>query len=609
MAINRYTTPVEQTLEKYVPVPMDSLYKAAEAIQERGDLAQQQVDQAQFGLASIAANPYHQDFVSQYANQFKNKATELLDKYQGNTSNPEFIRDSKRLSMQFASDPRLKAVQQAKLAYDQKENIKKDLNMKGLKYVDTGLGYNGLDENGQISANVGDIKTTDYDKTIASRIAQAASKMEQRGSLKSNQWNIEGTAKALKQQIFTDPELALGVQHLMQQGNLTEGQAIKTMNDYIDNVSKSMISSDIDHYEDSQAWDKFKYFDTRRREDEKAKQEFPPQVPFELLSYSKPITPNTNVDVARSETVSKLKETIDNLTSTGNLNSGNKEVPNTAENRKKYPKGIPKYIGGSGEGSKGGIQPQLLSINDAGYDPEEVALLNSARKFMGIKGGSAKEILTKYSKLLEDFDNSSNNIKTTDNVKINNASAEIARRQIASGEVYTVENGNLVKVADEETLLKVSNIDDKNISGISPKNLGALSGYTQFTDKEGKVYYTPIPQEYQKKFIGSKVVENYLQDTNPTNLKQKQVKFRNNDGTIKDMNVFLNPNQEAVPYVYKGVNGAMTPYKTVENGKIVAGGIFQTKEGYILLPLTEIENNEFKSLFTNITNNNKIEGN
>lgn len=276
MPISRYSTPIEQTLEKYVPVPMDSLYKAAEAIQQRGDLAEQQIDTAQYGLASIGSNPYHQDFINNYVKDFNNKSSELLAKYNGNSSNPEFEKESKRLIRQYASDPRLKTVQQAKLAYDQKQADKSKLDMMGVKYIDTNPTYNGLDNNGKLSTDVGQLRQVNYDKIIADRISQAAKGIEQRGSLRSNQWNIAGTADSLKQQKFVDPELALGVQHLMQTTGATQEQASAIMDQYIDTVSKSMISSDIDHFKESQDWDKFKYFDTRRRENEKTS---PSEVP------------------------------------------------------------------------------------------------------------------------------------------------------------------------------------------------------------------------------------------------------------------------------------------------------------------------------------------
>lgn len=593
MAISRYTRPIEQTLEKYIPAPFQEMMQAGQLIQERGDLAQTQQDQVQVGLASIAANPYHQEFVNTFANQFKTKATELLDKYQGNTSNPEFIRESKRLGMQFAADPRLKAVQQAKLEYDKKQAAKQELDAKGVKYIDTNPTYNGLDANGQISGNVGTLRTTNYDKIIADRIQQAARGMEQRGSKISNEWNIAGTNKALKQQLFADPELALGVQHLMQQGNLNEAQAVKVMSDYIDNVSTSMIDSRTDYTLARMDQDERHHQDNLRLQRARLTQEqsAPPPAPFELLSFSKPITPGAvKEENPRSIAITKVKEALANVDDAGNLGT--------------KPSFIESGVAASGYGIPGNI-----TATKAGYKPEEVALLNTARKVLNVKGGSAKNVFTKYLAELEKFENSSNSIKSTDNVKINNAMAEVARRQIASGEVYKVVNGKLGKVSKPEEIAKVANIDDKNISGISGKNLGTLSGYTQFTDKDGSIYYTPIPKEYQRRFAGSKYIENYLEDFDPKNLKSEQVPIKTSDGKIKNMKVLINPNQPALPYVYQGIQGELIPYKSSQNGSLVAGGIFQNQDGFIALPLSEIEDNEFKSLFTNIGNNNKVEGN
>ena len=111
--INRYSTPVQNSLEEYVPMPMDMLFKSAAAIQNRGDAIEDLNNRTEFGLASTEAlAPAYKEFINQYTNDYKTKAGDLLAKYNNNTSNPEFIRESKRLNTQFASDPRLQIIRQ-----------------------------------------------------------------------------------------------------------------------------------------------------------------------------------------------------------------------------------------------------------------------------------------------------------------------------------------------------------------------------------------------------------------------------------------------------------------------------------------------------------------
>src|SRR5882757_7228209 len=112
MAITQYSTPVQNTLEQYIPLPLDQIYKAGQAIQQRADQNQAVNDQFQSGLSSMEAlAPSHRDYIKNYVSQYRQAQTNLLDKYKNNEADPDYIRESRRINMQYAADPNLRIIQ------------------------------------------------------------------------------------------------------------------------------------------------------------------------------------------------------------------------------------------------------------------------------------------------------------------------------------------------------------------------------------------------------------------------------------------------------------------------------------------------------------------
>jgi len=235
MGISRYTTPVEQTLEKYVPVPMDSIYKAAEKIQERGDLAQQQRDELETGLGSLEAYaPAQRDFISNYTNEFRTKSSELLGKYQNNTSDPEFIRESRKLNMQFARDPRLQIIKQTNEKIKLNEQIASKLQAEGKLFIKPE--FTGVDSKGRLTAEVGNVQgiNTLDEWSNAGKVAHASTELV--GNMLTNERNLEG----FRQGILGDVEgQAKLVKAYMQQGMSQQEAA---------NAVKTNIRGIIDQY-------------------------------------------------------------------------------------------------------------------------------------------------------------------------------------------------------------------------------------------------------------------------------------------------------------------------------------------------------------------------
>lgn len=247
MALNRYSgNGVEQTLEQYIPLPFEELFKGAAAIQQRGDLAEQQREQVEVGLSSLETLASgHTDFKNKFVNDWRKEGLELLKKYP-NPSDPDYIRESRKLNLKFASDPRLQTIKQTNEFLKAQQEDARKLNITGTKYIDPNKGFTGVDQQGNLIVPTQNLRQVNYDKIIGERLDEAAKGMEQRGMKISNEWNIKGTNQSLKQQILSDPDLIDGVKYYMQQG-LTQEQAIKTIGNYIDNVSTSRISSKNDY--------------------------------------------------------------------------------------------------------------------------------------------------------------------------------------------------------------------------------------------------------------------------------------------------------------------------------------------------------------------------
>lgn len=226
MAISRYTNPIQNTLEQYVPLPFDDMLKAGQMIQARGDAAEAQQMQVQSGLASMEAlAPAHAKFRDTFANSYKAEASKLLDKYQSNTSNPEFIRDMKRLNLQFASDPRLQTIKQGNDLYKQNQQIAAKMKAEGKLFIQPQ--FTGVDANGNLTADVPGVSAVNTleEWTNAAKVAHES--MEDIGMKVTNARNLQNWKKSVQSDKVGQEKLKLAY---MQQGMSAEqaDAAVKT---------------------------------------------------------------------------------------------------------------------------------------------------------------------------------------------------------------------------------------------------------------------------------------------------------------------------------------------------------------------------------------------
>lgn len=190
MAINKYSTAIDNSLEKYVALPFQEMMQAGAAIQQRGDLAEQQQMQVQTGLASMEAlTPGYAQFRDKFSTDYKTQAGTLLDKYQGNTSNPEFIRDIKRLNMQYANDPRLQTIKQGNELYKQNQQIATKMRAEGKLFINPK--FTGVDERGNLTANVPGLEAVNTLEDWTNSIKVAHDSMEDIGTKSTNARNLK----------------------------------------------------------------------------------------------------------------------------------------------------------------------------------------------------------------------------------------------------------------------------------------------------------------------------------------------------------------------------------------------------------------------------------
>lgn len=193
MARNEWFSAVEQTLPEYVPLPMDRLFQAGQLLQNRFDTNMQSLNDVGTGLASIEARlPGHREYVNTLANNYRNESQALLDRFGGNASDPQFQREFNRLKSKFSSDRNLSTISLANEAAKRNEELGARLAAEGKLYVNPQT--TGLDANGNLVSDVGQIRQVNTLDNWANRLKIAAGTMNEEGNLITNKTSL-GTAK------------------------------------------------------------------------------------------------------------------------------------------------------------------------------------------------------------------------------------------------------------------------------------------------------------------------------------------------------------------------------------------------------------------------------
>lgn len=171
--MNRYQTPVQNSLESYVPLPLDGLAKAGAAIQGRYDQNELADTTANTTLSNIRAeNPDQQVVVKQMAGQYRDDASALLDKYQHRYDDPGFKREQQSLIQKYSNDPRYAAVTATNAAYDEKAKAISKENEAGNEWFDADPNFKGVSEGGRFNVPTQGIIRSTYAADIAKRAGE-----------------------------------------------------------------------------------------------------------------------------------------------------------------------------------------------------------------------------------------------------------------------------------------------------------------------------------------------------------------------------------------------------------------------------------------------------
>lgn len=195
---NPWYVAAEQSLPQYVPLPLDQLMQASNIIQARGESNMADYDQTAQGIASISARlPGHQKFLSQYQQDFNTEAQQLLDQYNNDVSDPQFSRDWSRLKNKYVNNPNLRTIMSANQLLDLKSEDMRKLSVEGKKFIDTNPNPTGLDEQGNLIADVGGVRATKFDENIRTKFRDTLqAKINDGRGLITNQQAIQGTIRS-----------------------------------------------------------------------------------------------------------------------------------------------------------------------------------------------------------------------------------------------------------------------------------------------------------------------------------------------------------------------------------------------------------------------------
>lgn len=484
MTINQYSQPIQNTLESYIPLPLDTLMKAGQAIQSRGDIAQNQNDQFQTGLSSMEAlAPDHRQYVNKAVNNYKQQQSDLLDKYKGNTSDPDYERESRRLNMQFAADPNLKVIQNTNDLFKAKQKIRDTLDSQGVKYLDSNPNFTGTDDKGNLSNNVGQLRATAFDTNIDRSFKELEAAQKVKGNKLTNEDALHTEQNGYLSDLVTgaNPDIQDALHYYKQQG-MTDTQAKAAVIQGHINPGMRYLKESPNYQGEEMSlhkqelglnWSKFNYqkqkdaevlAEKAREADLKAKGKGVNGY-GEISSTQSPILTN----FLNKDKINSLENTLNNLKPNGGIKKGSFTVADTPENRTKYPKAIavPETNGIAMDPAIGASSGTLEVPTDK-YNPDELKLVTEAREILGDKaknkaGGylSDKTVLSQYHDILKNSQAESLSYAQPENDKYSQA---LTKEQFGSnGEKL---GHNFIIVTDKGTFKSGSKEAQRILGGI-----------------------------------------------------------------------------------------------------------------------------------------------
>lgn len=217
--LSPYYTAAENTLEQYVPLPFQEMMAASTAIQQRADKIMEQQAATDSMLANIEAlAPEHKNYITNVANSFRDTQAKLLDKYNGNASDPEFIRESRKAIMQAASDPNFRTILSANERLKMNDKIARQMAAEGKLFINPE--FRGVDANGRLIDDVGNVEYVNTLDKLKEQYATAYQTMvnDNKGTISNATALNNVKANAMEMVKNQSPEFLRLHQAYMQQG-------------------------------------------------------------------------------------------------------------------------------------------------------------------------------------------------------------------------------------------------------------------------------------------------------------------------------------------------------------------------------------------------------
>lgn len=582
---NPWFSAVQQTAPTYVPLPFNELMQAGQAIQGRYDANLSALDQTAVGLASIEARlPGHRQYVADYANKFQTEASELLSRYNNNAADPQFTRELTRLRSRYANDPNLRTVMMANEADKRNAELAAKMAAEGKLFINPQA--RGIDSQGRLINDVGQVRAVNTLENWEDRLKIAHQSMINDGQgWESNEPNLMSARSQIEQAIQSGaPEVRDLIQAYVSQGMSPEDASRQVLTNYQRLSGQYGVKRDRDWGYDNNLISRAN-LSLRQQELEfnKAKESAKYDRLGTLVAQQSPLEVK-NLNQALITNVDELLKGVD---SSGNLKTINTTVPNTPENRSKYPDARPLVLDRSGQ--------SVLQVSGGSEVSEDVvSQIQSMREELGNlvePNASPKRVLETYKEYLKADNNAptfwSSPVKE---IRNNITSQYIGQYGENLGDAVVVDKkGKSTRVASGDSELQdLKGFDFTGITTSPVKGKGyELNGAIKATaiNKDGELVtiYKPLPPILQEAIPLSTTVDRAL----TSGMTNDQLK---NDASFRILGRNIVPQKRS---------GRIAFYEIDSNGKIV-GDEFNPQQVQDILNREKARISEYFSLHQNI---------
>lgn len=493
---NPYFTAVEENSPGQVPLPMEMLLTAGQAIQGRADAAYEAMESSQQGLSSMEAYaPAHIEYRDQLANSFRERSSDLLDEFDGRASDPQFQRRMRSLINEYSSDPNLSIISQANQAYKDKMKSIQKISESGGRYIDTNPRFTGADETGRLISDVGSVKKTTWEEDLQKELNEIAKAKIGDGSVTTNQQALEYARDSYLQNLGGDPTTREALQYFLGQGYSPE-EAINQVQNTLTRMTGSRLDSRKDDMNERLS---ISYSNLAMRGQELAMRAEKHEWDREdrELAMDNSILPSFDPIVTNKLNeglVSQINDALKAFDSSGNLSQRVFEVPYNPENARRYPNGRVR----SSSAGTGAAGQSFIEISSEDFLKDSQDIITKARDVVqGESQLTDKQVLDTYKYLLDQEGYTTTFFNTTD-PKVRKNLTEIYGSDLRDayyrdhkGNEKKFENSNL-KISDLKNMVYTGHTDAPRDFDGTPFSLGSVRLIAEDADGKNITIYKPL---------------------------------------------------------------------------------------------------------------------